>query len=69
MQDFRACNYFLWIDPPVDDQSRVVILGLLKRIKEIEIERDEDNRRLKMLKSVIFGLIVFVVVMIMGYGH
>ena len=69
MQGFRACNYFLWIDPSVDDQSRVVILGLLKRIKEIEIERDEDSRRLKMQKSVIFGLIVFVVVMIMGYGH
>ena len=48
MQGFRACNYFLWIDPPVDDQSRVVILGLLKRIKEIEIKRDEDRRRLKM---------------------
>ena len=69
MQGFRACNYFLWIDPSVDDQSRVGILGLLKRIKEIEIERDEDSRRLKMQKSVIFGLIVFVVVMIMGYGH
>ena len=69
MQGFRTCNYFLWIDPPVDDQSRVVILGLLKRIKEIEIERDEDRRRLKMQKSIIFGLIMFVVVMIMGYGH
>ena len=68
MQGFGACNYFLWIDPPVDDQSRIVILGLLKRIKEIEMERDKDKRRQKIKKYVIFGLIVFIFVMFMGYG-
>ena len=66
MQVFGACNYFLWIDPPVDDQSRIVILGLLKRIKEIEMERDTERRQ-KMKKYVIFGLFMFIFVVIMGY--
>ena len=68
MHEFGACNYFLWIVPPIDDQSRIVILGLLKRIKEIEMERDKERRRQKMKKYVIFRLFMFVFVVIMGYG-
>ena len=68
MQEFGACSYFLWIDTPVDDQSRIVILGLLKRIKKIEMERDKERRRQKMKKYVIFRLFMFIFVVIMGYG-
>ncbi|KAK8589218.1 hypothetical protein V6N12_023621 [Hibiscus sabdariffa] len=41
----NICNYFVWHDPPVHNQSRVVIVGLLKKISTMERGRRNESMR------------------------
>ena len=66
LQTIGACNYFLWFDPPVPEQSMHVILGLLKRIKDIEGERNKAITMEKMQRKFIIVLIVIMFVLFVG---
>ncbi|KAK9032423.1 hypothetical protein V6N11_056688 [Hibiscus sabdariffa] len=39
----QTCNLFVWYDPPVYKQSRVVIVGLLRKIATMERERRNER--------------------------
>lgn len=36
---FRRCGFFNWLDPPLCDRARVIILGLIKKINRLEAEQ------------------------------
>ena len=69
----NGCNYFRWFDPPVCDNARGVICGLLRRIKEHEDELErlkmEHMNELQAVKrtSNWFKYVVFVVVFLFAY--
>ena len=46
------------------DQARNVILGLLKRVKEIEADRDRERARKRGNQFVFMGLVVVFIVFI-----
>ena len=66
LQTIGACNYFLWFDPLVPEQSMHVILGLLKRIKDIKGERNKAITMEKMQRKFMTVLIVIVFLLFMG---
>ena len=66
LQDNGACNYFMWFDPPVPEQSKHVILGLLRRIREAEAERQKARTKEKMQRNFIVVLIIIIFVMFLG---
>ena len=37
------CRFFRWHDPPICVRSRQIILGLLRRIRELEMSIGESN--------------------------
>ncbi|GMJ01693.1 hypothetical protein HRI_003838500 [Hibiscus trionum] len=39
----RACRFFNWFDPPMTPRARVVLLRVLKRIKENEVQRRKER--------------------------
>ncbi|GMI66651.1 hypothetical protein HRI_000334400 [Hibiscus trionum] len=39
----RAFRFFSWSDPPMTPRARVVLLGLLKRIRENEVQRRKER--------------------------
>ncbi|KAK8574483.1 hypothetical protein V6N13_034247 [Hibiscus sabdariffa] len=39
----HACRYFSWFDPPMTPRARVVMVGLLKRIKTNEVQRRKER--------------------------
>ena len=45
----NGCSFFIWIDPPMCDRARVIILGLLRRLTEMEEEIMRAKRRVKIL--------------------
>ena len=66
LQTIGACNYFIWFDPPVLEQSRHVILGLLKKIKDIEGERDKVITMETIQRKFMIVLIVIMFVLFVG---
>ena len=44
-----GCDYFAWYDPPMSEQAKHVILGLLKKVRKIEAEKDRERRKAKVL--------------------
>ncbi|KAK8595051.1 hypothetical protein V6N13_015960 [Hibiscus sabdariffa] len=51
----HACRIFNWIDPPMTPRARVVLLGLLKRIRANEVQRRKKR---------IFWLIILVLTVV-----
>ena len=43
MQD-RACQFFQWVDPPMPQRAKVVIIGLLNKIDRMEKEEEKMKR-------------------------
>ena len=41
----RPCRYFEWVDPPMTPRDKAVVLGLLKKIKEMEKKEMEMKKR------------------------
>ncbi|KAK9021277.1 hypothetical protein V6N11_011275 [Hibiscus sabdariffa] len=39
----HGCRYFSWFDPPMTPRARVVMVGLLKRIKVNDIQRRKER--------------------------
>ena len=62
----RASNYFLWLDPPILDQLRYVIFGLLKRIRDTEGERDKAIKMENMQRKFMILLIGIMFVLFVG---
>ncbi|KAL4355332.1 hypothetical protein GQ457_06G016900 [Hibiscus cannabinus] len=40
-KSLRACKIFVWYDPPVQNQSRSVIVGLLRKVSAMERAKKE----------------------------
>ena len=38
-----ACHFFNWYDPPMNNHVRVVLVGLLKRVKVVESQRKNER--------------------------
>ena len=38
-----ACRFFNWYDPPLIDHSRVVLFGLLKKLRYVEKQRKNER--------------------------
>ncbi|CAL1396134.1 unnamed protein product [Linum trigynum] len=39
----NACNYFRWIDPPLEDNIKRLVLAMHKRIREVERRNDHNS--------------------------
>ncbi|KAL4302026.1 hypothetical protein GQ457_10G015990 [Hibiscus cannabinus] len=39
----HACRFFSWFDPPMTPRARIVLLGLLKRIRANEVQRRKER--------------------------
>ncbi|KAK8692057.1 hypothetical protein V6N13_075539 [Hibiscus sabdariffa] len=39
----HACRYFSWFGPPMTPRARVVMVGLLKKIKTNEVQRRKER--------------------------
>ncbi|KAL4285264.1 hypothetical protein GQ457_16G010290 [Hibiscus cannabinus] len=40
---YRSCRFFSWFDPPMTPRARVIILGLLKRLRADEVQRRKER--------------------------
>ncbi|TYH06939.1 hypothetical protein E1A91_A08G182400v1 [Gossypium mustelinum] len=40
----KPCRFFSWFDPPLTPRLRVVLLGLLKKVKTLEDARKRERR-------------------------
>ncbi|KAL4310495.1 hypothetical protein GQ457_01G035680 [Hibiscus cannabinus] len=40
---YRSCRFFSWYDPLITPRSRVIIIGLLKRLKADEVQRRKES--------------------------
>ncbi|MBA0688398.1 hypothetical protein Goari_006190, partial [Gossypium aridum] len=40
--DPRYCRFFAWFDNPMSPHARIVIVGLLRKVKAIERERKKE---------------------------
>ncbi|KAG8479745.1 hypothetical protein CXB51_029634 [Gossypium anomalum] len=40
----KPCQFFSWFDPPLTPRLRVVLLGLLKKVKSLEDARKKERR-------------------------
>ncbi|CAI0429660.1 unnamed protein product [Linum tenue] len=47
----NACNYFRWIDPPLEDNIKRLVLALHKRIREVERRNNHSSFVREMSKS------------------
>ena len=56
----------MWIDPPSAEQSRGIIIGLLRKMREYECERDRAISVQKKLRRIIIVLIVIIVLLVFG---
>ena len=54
------------IDPPSAEQSRGVIIGLLRKMKKYECERDRAISVQKKLRRIIIVLIVIIILLVFG---
>ncbi|XP_050219102.1 uncharacterized protein LOC126669631 [Mercurialis annua] len=61
-----ACNYFAWFDDETCDHTRVVILGLLKKLRKYELEADKAREKRTSKKKIVAVIIMVVVAFILG---
>ncbi|KAH1129193.1 hypothetical protein J1N35_000571 [Gossypium stocksii] len=40
----KPCRFFSWFDPPLTPHARVVLLGLMKKVKTLENARKRERR-------------------------
>ncbi|KAK5770600.1 hypothetical protein PVK06_046751 [Gossypium arboreum] len=40
----KSCRFFSWFDPPLTPRLRVVLLGLLKKVKTLKDARKREKR-------------------------
>ncbi|KAG4166904.1 hypothetical protein ERO13_A13G164050v2 [Gossypium hirsutum] len=40
----KPCRFFSWFDPPLTPRSRMVLLGLLKKLRTLEDARKRERR-------------------------
>ncbi|KAK8695592.1 hypothetical protein V6N13_000745 [Hibiscus sabdariffa] len=40
---YQPCRFFSWFDPPMPPHAKVVLLGLLKRIRANEVQRNKER--------------------------
>ncbi|KAH7836624.1 hypothetical protein Vadar_003660 [Vaccinium darrowii] len=53
-----ACNFFMWVDPPICARARAVIPGLLRRSRHLEdqIRVMKRGERIYMATLILFGI-------------
>ncbi|KAJ4810504.1 GRF zinc finger protein [Rhynchospora pubera] len=56
----RSCGYFFWYDAPVQDHAKVVINGLLRRLNNLEREKEVQESKERRLIVVIVILVAFI---------
>ncbi|KAB2070868.1 hypothetical protein ES319_A08G184500v1 [Gossypium barbadense] len=54
----KPCQFFSWFDPPLTPHSRIVLLGLLKKVRTLEGARKRE-RRTWLLVLVIVTVLLF----------
>ncbi|KAB2010146.1 hypothetical protein ES319_D10G216700v1 [Gossypium barbadense] len=52
----KQCLFFSWFDPPLTPRSRIVLLGLLRKVRTLEDARRRERRTW-------FLVLVFVIVL------
>ncbi|XP_050211032.1 uncharacterized protein LOC126661249 [Mercurialis annua] len=62
-----ACKFFAWVDDPADDQYRKVILGLLRRVKEYEMEANKAKEKKHLKKKTLFVFILGLFIVFVGF--
>ncbi|TYH91893.1 hypothetical protein ES332_A13G144200v1 [Gossypium tomentosum] len=40
----KSCRFFTWFDPPLTPRSRIVLLGLLKKVRTLENARRTERK-------------------------
>ena len=63
-QNVGACNYFMWFDPPMGEQGRIVIVGLLRRIKELEVEKERAKSKINYKQFMFIGIVIGLILLI-----
>ncbi|CAA0825528.1 Unknown protein [Striga hermonthica] len=68
-----ACDYFDWFDPPMCRRSKIIILGLLRKMNERQTEIEKlklKNEHLvelnKKLKKIVFILVLLLMLVILS---
>ncbi|KAL8536206.1 hypothetical protein ACS0TY_011735 [Phlomoides rotata] len=56
-----GCNFFKWLDDPIEDRSKTVILSLLKEKREFALKRENDTSSGKFYKNALIASWVFFV--------
>ncbi|KAK8588904.1 hypothetical protein V6N13_087797 [Hibiscus sabdariffa] len=49
----RNCNFFMWCDPEIGNRERIVLVGLLKKIRKMEDGRKKE----RMFLDFLFGYV------------
>ncbi|KAL8457714.1 hypothetical protein ACS0TY_035544 [Phlomoides rotata] len=57
--DGGGCNFFKWLDDPIEDRSKTVILSLLKEKREFASKRGKDTSSAKFYKNALLASWVF----------
>ena len=57
----QPCGYFQWYDPPVPDHLERVLIRMINRAKEAELQRDKARFKARILMLVVIILSVIVV--------
>ncbi|XP_050236148.1 uncharacterized protein LOC126686157 [Mercurialis annua] len=60
-----ACNFFDWFDDPADEQYKRVIVGLLRRVREHELEAEKQKE--KKQKKNVFVVILVLFILFLGF--
>ncbi|KAL4383074.1 hypothetical protein GQ457_15G009240 [Hibiscus cannabinus] len=53
-KEIRGCKFFCWYDPPVNARSKVVIVGLRRRVAAMEKERKKEKSLVILIIVVVF---------------
>ena len=59
-----GCDYFAWYDPPMSKQAKHVILGLLKKVRKIEAERDQERRKAKVVLTMLVSMCLVILLIV-----
>ena len=51
MQKSRACNFFLWYDPPIPQKMKNVIASLLRDLRRVEVENATLKLEIRKLRT------------------
>ena len=73
LENVVPCRYFDWVEPTLSSRARIVVVGLLKKIREMErkeierIERERTEMEMKKRKERIRWILWFIVAMFIGW--